>query len=313
MYYVYEWFIVETGEVFYVGKGSGRRYKVRKHNKFFNDMITRFECSSRIVKTFEKEEDAFLYERDLVNQWREKGQCVCNIYDGGCGGTTSWWTEERRKEYSSKNCMKSQNQRDRMSKNNPMKNPKTVEAVIAYKKRPVVIGDKEYCSVIDVMREYNTSHGTVQKWCRKGITKDGIPCRYKDEEQKIYTGRYNKGSCKAVIYKGKRYESGADLAKELGMSQTVISRWARNGFSPSGERCFFEGHEEETPKIPKIKFEDRKKKVIVNGVKYNSIREAEDALGINRGTLSPYINGKRKNNKYICEYDNQQPSQENSD
>lgn len=26
-YYVYEWFIKETGEVFYVGKGRGNRYK----------------------------------------------------------------------------------------------------------------------------------------------------------------------------------------------------------------------------------------------------------------------------------------------
>lgn len=53
MYYVYEWFIVETGEVIYVGKGTGRRYKVRKHNRLFNEMIRRFECDSRIVKEFE--------------------------------------------------------------------------------------------------------------------------------------------------------------------------------------------------------------------------------------------------------------------
>ena len=26
-YYVYEWFIVDTNEVFYVGKGKGNRYK----------------------------------------------------------------------------------------------------------------------------------------------------------------------------------------------------------------------------------------------------------------------------------------------
>lgn len=34
MYYVYEWFVIETDEIFYVGKGTGRRFKVRKHNKF---------------------------------------------------------------------------------------------------------------------------------------------------------------------------------------------------------------------------------------------------------------------------------------
>ena len=59
MFYVYEWYIVSTNEVIYVGKGCRNRYKVRKHNQFFNDMITRFECDSRIIKYFEKEEKRF--------------------------------------------------------------------------------------------------------------------------------------------------------------------------------------------------------------------------------------------------------------
>ena len=40
MFYVYEWFVKESGEVFYVGKGTKNRYKVKKHNKFFNDFIS---------------------------------------------------------------------------------------------------------------------------------------------------------------------------------------------------------------------------------------------------------------------------------
>ena len=42
MFYVYEWFIVETNFVFYVGKGCRNRYKVRKHNKLFNYIINLF-------------------------------------------------------------------------------------------------------------------------------------------------------------------------------------------------------------------------------------------------------------------------------
>ena len=61
MFYVYEWFIVDTGEIFYVGKGCNHRYKVRKHNKFFNDMIKRYKCDSRIVKTFNCEKDAVIF------------------------------------------------------------------------------------------------------------------------------------------------------------------------------------------------------------------------------------------------------------
>ena len=33
MFYVYEWFRTDTNEIFYVGKGCNRRYKVKKHNQ----------------------------------------------------------------------------------------------------------------------------------------------------------------------------------------------------------------------------------------------------------------------------------------
>ena len=62
MFYVYEWYVVESGEIFYVGKGTRNRYKVRKHNKFFNDFITRYNCDSRIIKEFKTEKEAFEYE-----------------------------------------------------------------------------------------------------------------------------------------------------------------------------------------------------------------------------------------------------------
>ena len=62
MFYVYEWYIVDTNEVFYVGKGTRNRYRVRKHNRYFDDFIRRYECDSRIVKEFESEQDAFEFE-----------------------------------------------------------------------------------------------------------------------------------------------------------------------------------------------------------------------------------------------------------
>ena len=100
MFYVYEWFIKSTNEIFYVGKGSGRRYKVRKHNRFFNDVVKNNDCDSRIVKTFQTEEEAFAYEYERIHKLQEKGLCKCNISSGGNGGTVKWWDEARRKQYS---------------------------------------------------------------------------------------------------------------------------------------------------------------------------------------------------------------------
>ena len=57
-----------------------------------------------------------------VNELREKGQCICNIYDGGFGGTSDDWSDKKRELYSKKNVMKRPEQRNRMKCANPMSN-----------------------------------------------------------------------------------------------------------------------------------------------------------------------------------------------
>lgn len=240
MYYVYEWFIVETGEIIYVGKGTKRRYKVTKHNRLFNEMIKRYNCSSRIIKIFDLEEDAFYYEMVRIDELKEKGQCVCNINRGGNGGTTSWWTDEKRREYSKNNVMKSNDQRERMSKFNPMKNPEIAKKTNSQKRKPVIIGDEEFPSVGIAAKSLNVADDTIINWCKKGININGLKCRYKNEPQKEYTGRYNKGSCKPIIYDGKRYESAVDIAKMLGVTNSAVSLWAKKGISSDGKTCVFE-------------------------------------------------------------------------
>lgn len=304
MYYVYEWFIISSGEIIYVGKGTGRRFKVRKHNKFFDEMIKRENCDSRIIKYFDNEQDAFLFEHDRIEELKKIGQCICNIHQGGFGGTTSWWTDERRTEYSIKNCMKSSAQRERMSLNNPMKNPEIAYRVNAQKRKPVIIGDIEYKSVKEVMDIFGVSSETVKTWCEKGVTNHYIPCRYKGEEQKIYSGRYAKGSCRAVLYNGKRYECATDLAKELNVSLSAVSIWARRGYTSKAESCRYADDDSHIFFEYKNSGWKNKKPVIVNNVRYESIREAEDKLGLNRGYLNPYFRNARKNTKYICKYDN---------
>lgn len=184
MFYVYEWYIEETGEIIYVGKGCRLRYKVKKHNKFFNEMIKRYKCNSRIIKQFETEKDAFDYEYQRVNELREKGQCVCNIYNGGAGGTTSWWTDELREKYSTNNVMKSETQRKRMKNNNPMHDAKIAEKTNGQKRRKVTIGNVTYNSIKDAKKALNISYSNILTWSKKGITPSGEICII--EEQKQY-------------------------------------------------------------------------------------------------------------------------------
>jgi len=251
MYYVYEWFVVKTEEIIYVGKGTGNRYKIRKHNRLFDEMIKRFYCYSRVVKVFESEKEAFRFEFEYINELKAKGQCVCNINVGGAGGSTEWWSDEVREKYSEHNVMKSVRQRQRMSENNPMKNSEIAKRVKAKKQRAVIIGDYGYPSIKIACKALNKSYDTITRWCRNGVNQEGIKCRYANDEDNI-------------IY---------------------------------GDSNYVPRHKE--PVRP----------VIVNGVTYRTIAEASKALGISYAALHSYIHGKSKNDKYICEYGNQQPNQ----
>ena len=210
--------------------------------------------------------------------------------------------------------MKSESQRRRMSESNPMKNKATAQMVAEKISRKVIIGNKTYKSVNEAMMQYNVANDTIRNWCKKGINQFGEKCRYADEQQVIFTGkRYNKGGCKPIIYNGKLYESAVDVAKELGVCNSTVTQWAKKGFSPKGIECRLVEDTRKHTFNPNRKHEIHAKPIFVNGVKYPSKAIAEKELGLSKGYLAPYIAGTRKNSKYICKYDNQQPSQTNTD
>lgn len=317
MFYVYEWYIVDTGEIIYVGKGTRLRCKVRKHNKFFNDMIRRCNCDSRIIKTFDSEEDAFKYEYERVKELKSIGQCVCNIRDGGFGGDTSWWTDELRDAYSKNNVMKSEKQRKRMSEKNPMKIKSIAMKTNAQKRRAVIIGEKKYDSVKDAMDAEHVSYEVIANWCHKGINQRGELCRFKDSKQVVFTDkRYNKGGSRAVVFRGERYECIKDFAKEIGISERTASEWLHRGFNTLGEPCRYENDTREglvfeNRHIKRNK--NRAKPIILDGVRYNNVLEASKKTGLKKTTIYSYLQGRRKCKHHTCIYDNQQPSQGNTD
>lgn len=310
MFYVYEWFIVQTGEVIYVGKGTGNRYRVRKHNKFFNDCIKRYDCDSRIVREFESEKDAFSYEFDRINELRAVGQCVCNIYDGGFGGVTDWWSSEMREKYSKNNAMKSRRQRQRMSCDNPMKDKATAQRVNARKRVPVRIGDQDFESIKAAAEEYGVSTATINAWMINGKTSDGEKCCRKEGLAGQYKTRYVNCHGRKLSYKGVTYRSTSEAAKANGVAQTTMARWCRQGRDSSGNVCRY--LDDERVVIPDV-IKQKTVPVIINGKWYPSKESASRALGISSYMITQYLNGNRQNQEYICEYGNQQPSRGKAD
>lgn len=85
-FYVYEYFIVDSNEVFYVGKGTGRRYKeLHNRNKYFNAIITKYQCDVRFVQTNISNEQAIDLEIKRIAELRSKGQAKANLTEGGDG------------------------------------------------------------------------------------------------------------------------------------------------------------------------------------------------------------------------------------
>ena len=178
MFYVYEWFIKDTEEIIYVGKGTKNRYKVRKHNQMFNEFIKRFNCDSRIFKYFDDEHSAYIGEEERIAELKAIGQCVCNINTGGKGGLSESWTPEKRRKYSENNVMKSSEQRKRMSANNPMKNPDIAKTVGEKHRKAVIIDGKIFDSVTEGALYIGTWDVYLTRCIRKNGMCKGHKCEY---------------------------------------------------------------------------------------------------------------------------------------
>lgn len=314
MYYVYEWYVAQTDEIFYVGKGCNNRYKnYWDRNNIFKDYYQKYDCRSRIVKEFNNEKDAYEYEKFYIDELKKINMCKANIHIGGAGGSGELWTEELRKDYSENNIMKHPEQRKRMSQNNPMKNPNITKVVAMKKSRKVIIGSIEYNSVKDAMNQYNVCYDTIASWCNKGINYYGEKCRFKDTEQVDFVdNRYNKGGCKSLTYNNKTYESAVDLANELNCSTSRVYSWLKRGFDINGNPCRYDDDDRELTYVNKYKIRKRNAPIIINDIHYDSIADASEKLNISKGRIRGYLRGDYYNPNYICAYDNQQPSRGNS-
>lgn len=307
MFYVYEWYVVETGEIIYVGKGSRNRYKNKKKNKMLNRIIEKEKCDVRIVAYYESEAEAFEAERKRINILKSQGQAICNKCVFSTGGVAYIWTEERRKEKSINNPMKNPNQRERMSKQNPMKNKEIAKRVNSQKRKPLYIGNKEYSYAEEASKEYNVSKSTIYSWVKNGITRFGEKCGYIEKQEPIIVIEPKKETFShSIIYDGKEFLSTKDAAEYAGIKSTsTITRWCKRGFSSTGVPCRFKDDTNDYIYVKPNKAHTNRS-FVLEGVHYFSIKEACEKLNI-----SNYVFKKHYSSR--CKYDNQHPSCGKSD
>lgn len=86
-YYVYEWYNIETGEVFYVGKGrKGRARVIANRNRYFKRYYKKYKCDVRIIFNSLSNEESYSKEIEIIAYYKSIGQCKTNITDGGEAG-----------------------------------------------------------------------------------------------------------------------------------------------------------------------------------------------------------------------------------
>ena len=85
-YYVYEHLRNDTGEVFYVGKGTGFRAKRRNRTKDWNQLVEEAGGHTiRFVATELSEDEAYQYEIDRISELLSNGTKLLNKSIGGRG------------------------------------------------------------------------------------------------------------------------------------------------------------------------------------------------------------------------------------
>lgn len=242
MFYVYEWYVIETGEIVYVGKGTGRRYKVKKRGKKFSEFLESVPCESRIVKFFEDESDAFDYEEQRITYLKKSGQCRYNLNSGGFGGQKAVWSAEKREMMSKFNPMKQSEQRDRMSKNNPMKNPDIAKKMAIKRGRPIVFNGVQYHSQVEAANKNRLCTHTILSALKRGCDTSGNPCYYLDEgPRNVEYNRYP--FKKKVIIDGKLYDSVNEAAKSIDVWPETLIRCIKKNKKCKGLECRYDNQQ----------------------------------------------------------------------
>lgn len=227
-YYVYKWFIESTNEVFYIGKGSGDRYKdTYKRNQIFKQEYYNIfsDCKSEIIKYFDTEDEAFQYEEELIAYYRSIGQVKANIDKGGSGGYKSQWTPEL-KAY--------------MSKYNPMKDPEIAKKSVAHRsKRAIRYKDKIYECASELVPILGVSLSKVCGYAKRGYDSCYNLCQYLDTEYKPIDKHkqfLNPASKGVIIDEEKMFDTLQDAAQYIGGNAQSLGRALKKG------QTTFKGH-----------------------------------------------------------------------
>ena len=207
-YYTYIYWRLDINEPFYVGKGSGRRWKRLKRGKHFNNIVNKYPIAVEIIKDNLSENEAFYWEEEIIrrlvfdygysidmpnNRSKEKGMHLVNKSWGGEGVSRCLSEEEKKRmgerRKGEKNPFYGRNFKESMSKgtyenwlrknienntgkNNPMFGKHGKDNPNS--KLIICLTTKEiFWSTVEAGKYYNCDPSGIAKCCKKKKSKQG--------------------------------------------------------------------------------------------------------------------------------------------
>ena len=96
-YYIYQHRAVDTGNIFYVGKGKGTRLNQSKgRNQYWHRVVAKHGFIAEYIAKNIDEELAFLAEMECIDVYKRRGIQLVNATDGGEGATGYKHTAEHK-------------------------------------------------------------------------------------------------------------------------------------------------------------------------------------------------------------------------
>lgn len=253
-FYVYAHYRKTTGEIFYIGKGNGRRaWSGKRANRYWHHIATKDGFDVRIIKDGLSEVCALTLETALIFiHGRYPNGPLVNMTDGG-EGTSGWepsvewkknrsacakkawenghgkivlerskasWTDERRKKFSEE--AKKRFENEEYKKNRLAR----ASATLRKKgKRIVCITDgKEFSCLVELCEFYGFKHGDVRRVLHgEQRAVRGKIFKYFGEIDPVWGGRtYYKGNIYCVEL-NRWFNSAKEAADELNLSTGNVS------------------------------------------------------------------------------------------
>ncbi|TQK06958.1 NUMOD3 domain-containing DNA-binding protein [Herbaspirillum sp. SJZ107] len=330
-YYIYLHRRLDTGDVFYVGKGTKsqkhqyqRAYEKKRRSALWSRIVAKANYQVEIIAEFFAEEDCFAMERELIALYRRRydGGTLCNLTLGGdglSGLTPSEATKQKLREANSGekhiNWGKKLSEETRRKKSESMKNS---DKNLRGKKLPEWWKDRIRATKFGEANPMFGRTGEQSKMSRKvmnfetGEIYASVTLAAKAIGMPMKT-LYNR------MVKDKKHGTSATVMRFVGEGRSneftpehkkAISK-ARQGYVPSPEQVarhsrFMSGPSNPlrgrkrsksfTEKVSRGNHPAAKKVIdLSTGVVYGCIKDAAKAVGVGSNTVSSWLNGKTPN------------------